>query len=81
MTGSDRPLLITSGTGMGAAAPGQPSTEDYFDANNPNPRKASEEAGNAALERDVNVSVMRLPQVHDPVKQGLISPLIESRPR
>ena len=25
----------------------------------------------------VNVSVMRLPQVHDPVKQGLISPLVE----
>ncbi len=77
LAGSDRPLLITSGTGMGAAAPGQPATEDYFDASNPNPRKASEEAGNALLERGVNVSVVRLPQVHDPVKQGLISPLIE----
>lgn len=77
LAGSDRPFLITSGTGMGSAAPGQPATEDYFDAGNPNPRKASEEAGNALLERGVNVSVVRLPQVHDPVKQGLISPAIE----
>ena len=25
----------------------------------------------------VNVSVVRLPQVHDPVKQGLITPLVQ----
>src|SRR5271170_3369322 len=31
LVGSDRPLLITSGTGMGNAAPGQPATEDHFD--------------------------------------------------
>lgn len=30
LIGSDRPLLITSGTGMGNAAPGQPATEDHF---------------------------------------------------
>jgi len=28
LAGSNRPLLITSGTGMGSAAPGQPATED-----------------------------------------------------
>ncbi len=28
-------------------------------------------------ERGVNVSVVRLPQVHDPVKQGLITPLVQ----
>ena len=77
LAGSDHPLLITSGTGMGAAAPGQPATEDYFNADNPNPRKASELAGMAVAERGVNVIVVRLPQVHDPVKQGLISPMIE----
>jgi nucleoside-diphosphate-sugar epimerase len=38
LIGSDRPLLITSGTGMGNAAPGQPATEDHFDPNHPNPR-------------------------------------------
>jgi nucleoside-diphosphate-sugar epimerase len=41
------------------------------------PRKASELAGAAALEAGVNLSVMRLPQVHDTVRQGLISPLVE----
>lgn len=73
LAGSDRPLLITSGTGMGSDAPGQLADEDHFDRNHGNPRKASEIAGMAALERGVNVSVVRLPQVHDPEKQGLIT--------
>jgi nucleoside-diphosphate-sugar epimerase len=74
---SDRPLLITSGTGVGSAAPGQPATEDHFDANHPNPRKGSEVAGASVAERGVNVSVVRLPQVHDTVKQGLITYAIQ----
>jgi nucleoside-diphosphate-sugar epimerase len=41
------------------------------------PRAASEEAAVAVAAEGVNVSVVRLPQVHDPVKQGLISPYIE----
>lgn len=75
--GSDRPLLITSGTGLGNAAPGQPATEDYFDANHPNPRKGSEVAGASVAERGVNLSVVRLPQVHDTVKQGLITYMVQ----
>jgi nucleoside-diphosphate-sugar epimerase len=77
LKGSDRPLVITSGVGMGSPGPGQPATEDVFNLDHPNPRSASEIAGAAALEAGVNVSVMRLPQVHDPVKQGLITPSIE----
>ena len=77
LVGSARPLLITSGTGFGAGAPGQPATEDNLDLSHPNPRKASEEAGISVANRGVNVSVVRLPQVHDPRKQGLISPLME----
>jgi len=77
LIGSDRPLLITSGTGIGAPAPGQIAVEDHFDPNHGNPRKASEEAGAALLERGVNVSVVRLPQVHDTVKQGLVTLLIQ----
>jgi nucleoside-diphosphate-sugar epimerase len=73
LVGSDRPLIITSGTGMGNAFPGQPATEDHFDPNHPNPRKVSEVAGALVAERGVNVSVVRLPQVHDTVKQGLIT--------
>ncbi len=76
LAGSDRPLVITSGTGMGNAVPGQPATEDVFNPSHPNPRKASEEAGMSALQSGVNVSVVRLPQVHDTVKQGLITPFV-----
>jgi nucleoside-diphosphate-sugar epimerase len=73
LSGSDRPLVITSGTGMGNAGPGQPATENHFDPNHPNPRALSEVAGAAVSERGGNVSVVRLPQVHDTVKQGLIT--------
>jgi nucleoside-diphosphate-sugar epimerase len=77
LKGSDRPLIITSGTGMGDAGNGQPATEDVFNKDHPNPRAASEFAGNAMLEAGVNVSVVRLSQVHDTVRQGLITPFIE----
>src|SRR5246500_3043795 len=73
LRGSDRPLVITSGTGMGNAVPGQPATEDHFDPDHPNPRRVSEVAGSSVAERGGNVSVVRLPQVHDTVKQGLIT--------
>ena len=73
LAGSSRPLIITSGTGMGTSTPGQPATEDYFDPNHPHPRKASELAGISVASRGGNVSVVRLPQVHDTVKQGLIT--------
>jgi nucleoside-diphosphate-sugar epimerase len=76
LKGSDRPLLITSGTGIGGAGHGQLAQEDVFDDSHPNPRIASERAGNALLDAGVNVSVMRLPQVHDTEKQGLITPLL-----
>jgi nucleoside-diphosphate-sugar epimerase len=61
---------------MGSAAPGATATEDIFNANNPNPRSASEMAGKAMSAAGVNVVVVRLPQVHDTVKQGLISPAV-----
>ena len=77
LAGSDRPLIITSGTGMGSAAPGRPATEDVVDWKNPNPRIASEQAGAEQAARGVSVAVMRLPQVHDTQKQGLITPAIE----
>ena len=76
LQGTSRPLVITSGTGMGSAGPGQTATEDVFNPNNPNPRVASELAGASVSAAGVNVSVVRLPQVHDTMKQGLITPLI-----
>ncbi|PWC90817.1 NAD-dependent dehydratase [Azospirillum sp. TSH100] len=76
LKGSDRPLLITSGVGIGGAGHGRLAREDVFDDAHPNPRIASERAGNELLDAGVNVGVMRLPQVHDTEKQGLITPLI-----
>ena len=76
LAGSNRPLLITSGTGMGSPGSGELATENHFNPHHPNPRALSEIAGNAVLEKGVNVSVIRLPQVHDPIKQGLVTYLI-----
>jgi nucleoside-diphosphate-sugar epimerase len=73
LSGSDRPFIITSGTGMGNAVLGQPATEDIFNPNHPNPRKASELAGASVAAKGVNVSVVRLPQVHNTIKQGLVT--------
>ena len=75
--GSRRPFIITSGTGMGRSEPGQPATENVVDWNNPNPRIASERAGAEQAARGVSVAVVRLPQVHDTVRQGLITPAVE----
>ena len=77
LVGSKRPLIVTSGTGMGSRGPGELASEDVFDASHATPRKISEETGAAIAARGVNVSYVRLPQVHDTRKQGLISPLIE----
>ena len=77
LVGSDRPLLVTSGTGMASAGPGQMAIED-----NPalgadvSPRAATEEAAAAVAAKGVNVGIVRLPQVHDTERQGLISPAI-----
>jgi len=73
LVGSDRPLLVTSGLGL--LAHGRAATEDDMPPP-PNPAtypRASEAAGDALLARGVNVSVVRLPQVHNTVKQGLVT--------
>jgi nucleoside-diphosphate-sugar epimerase len=77
LAGSSRPLIITSGVAMGNAGPGQPALESIVDWNHPLPRSASERAGAEAADKGVSVAVVRLPQVHDTRKQGLISPYIE----
>jgi nucleoside-diphosphate-sugar epimerase len=78
LAGSARPLVITSGTPIANTVPGEPAKEDnQIVRSDRHPRAATEEAGILASEIGVNVSVVRLPQVHDPVSQGLITPLIE----
>lgn len=77
LAGSDRPLIITSGTGLGSPAPGELATEGVLDRDHPIPRRLTELTGEEVAKRGVSVAVVRLPQVHDTVKQGLISPAIE----
>lgn len=71
LLGSNRPFVITSGTAIAANVDGKPSTEDATTASW-NPRAASEAAVKELTARGVNTSVVRLPQVHDTRKQGLV---------
>lgn len=71
LLGSNRPFVITSGTGIASNIDGKPSTEDGPTASW-NPRAASELAVKELTARGINTSVVRLPQVHDTRKQGLI---------
>jgi nucleoside-diphosphate-sugar epimerase len=74
LVGTDRPLIVTSATGA-VFTPGRLSTEE--DAPNAPMPRMSEQAGAAVEAMDVHVSAIRLPQVHDPVKQGLITYMID----
>lgn len=78
LAGSGRPLIVTSGSSMAIAAPGQPSREDGpVISSAVIPRAASEEAAAAVAAEGGNVGVVRLSQVHDTVRQGLVTYAIE----
>lgn len=77
LEGTTKPLIITSSTAMGSAKPGEPASEDVFAAQSPNPRVASELAGQALAERGIHVIAVRNSQIHDSRKQGLVSDVIE----
>ena len=73
LAGSDRPLIVTSGL-AGLAGPGQLATEDMdVPPDFPFPRVSEQTA--LAL-KGVKASVVRLPQVHNPLKAGLVTYLI-----
>ena len=75
LSGSDRPLVVTSVIPLvDTAAGGKPAREDGAIVSRVvNPRAASEEAVAALAADGVNVSVVRLPQVHDTATQGLVT--------
>jgi len=75
LAGSARPLIVTSGTG-GVAAPGTLATEENVPPPNPRLPRLSEQTAMALLDKGVSSAVMRLPQVHDPLKQGLVTRVI-----
>ncbi|WP_261527663.1 SDR family oxidoreductase [Burkholderia multivorans] len=70
LAGSDRLLIVTAGT-AGLAAPGRLATEDDdVPPDFPFPR-VSEQTARAL--KGVRAAVVRLPQVHDTVRQGLLT--------
>jgi nucleoside-diphosphate-sugar epimerase len=74
LVGSDRPLVVTSGTAIGNSAPGQIALESNAAASSAShPRAATEEAALLVAQRGANVSIVRLPQVHDTTRAGLIT--------
>jgi nucleoside-diphosphate-sugar epimerase len=75
LVGSNRPFIITSGTAIASNVDGKPATEDSPTASW-NPRAGSEAAVQELAARGVNTSVVRLPQVHDTRRQGLVPYLL-----
>jgi len=72
LEGSNRPFLVTSGVGRPTL--GRPATEE----DEPIPTsaaypRASQATAKSLAARGINVSVVRLHQVHDTVKQGFIT--------
>ena len=74
LAGSDRPLIVTAG--IGPRNTGLAATEETDPIPNPRLPRVSEETAIAFLPKGVRASVVRLPQVHDQTKFGLISRLI-----
>ncbi len=71
LAGSDRPLVITSGTGIARSKTGGPAVETGDHITSAEfPRAASEEAADALIARGGRVMVVRLPQVHDTRKRA-----------
>ncbi len=73
LAGSDRPLVISSGTGL-ARRTGSPAVEtDDHVTSTEFARAASEEAADAVIAKGGRVIVVRLSQVHDTRRQGRIA--------
>jgi nucleoside-diphosphate-sugar epimerase len=74
LEGSERPLIITSGTALLA---GTPLAEEHMSASGTFPRVASEEAAIAMAARGVRTAVVRLPPtVHGEGDKGFVPQMI-----
>ena len=74
LAGTDKPLIVTSGTGF--PGPNGLATEDLPPPHESAMPRVSEQSAFKFMSQGVRPSVVRLPQVHDRDKQGLVSYLI-----
>ena len=73
LAGSDRPLIVSSGTGLARRTGDLAMESDGYFSSAEFARAASEEAADAALAQGARVMVVRLSQVHDTQHQGRIA--------
>ncbi len=71
-------LLVTSATGLASGGPGHVRTEHDAPLSTPGIPRNPEAAAKAAAERGIRVAIVRLPQVHDTHKQGLVPMLTQA---
>jgi nucleoside-diphosphate-sugar epimerase len=70
-------LVVTNGIGTTSGAPGQPRKETDPPTDSPRMPRRPEQAAQALAAKGVRVAIVRLPQVHDTRKQGLVTRLIQ----
>jgi nucleoside-diphosphate-sugar epimerase len=74
LAGTQKLLIVSSGTALAQVGPGQLGTENDPPLTSKQfPRAASEEATMGLADRGVRVAIVRLSQIHDTEKQGLVS--------
>ncbi len=70
-------LVVTSGIGITAGAPGQVRKETDPPTDSPAVPRRPEQAAKLVAAKGVHVAIVRLPQVHDTRKQGLVTWLVQ----
>jgi nucleoside-diphosphate-sugar epimerase len=70
-------LVVTSGVGINPGAPGQLRKESDPPTNSPVMPRRPEQAAQAVATKGVHVAIVRLPQVHDTRRQGLVTRVIQ----
>jgi nucleoside-diphosphate-sugar epimerase len=77
LAGTQKLLIVTSGTGM-VNAPNRLATEDDAPRSESGFPRSPERAADLVAQRGVRVAIVRLPQVHDTRRAGLVSYVIEA---
>jgi nucleoside-diphosphate-sugar epimerase len=71
-------FVVTSGVGLTSGGPGHVRTESDPPVDSPAIPRRPEQAAQAVADKGVHVAIVRLPQVHDTRKQGLVPLLTQT---